>query len=180
MKKSGASKSGRAQAPRRRSPVETRLFRHWREFVNHSEQSLDEQSADKIHAATERFRAQVVAAAAAGVEASVAWLSLGLWSFDPEERLICFGRMLKCMEREEQLRPSTDELGQWTYAYYNAFGRFEIARALVYDGRSRDAKVFLEEALSFARAAEDMPVQGEAFEGNIEGKIAGELLLLKA
>ncbi len=179
MKKSGSSKGTGAKAPRRRSPAQARLYRHWREFISRSERHLEEQSVAKIDAATERFRQQVITAAAQGAEASVAWLSLGLWSFDPEERLICFGRMLKCMEREEELSPSTDELGQWTFAYYNAFGRFEIARALVYGGKARDAKAYLEEALPFARKAEDMPVQGEAFEGNIEGKIAGELLLLK-
>lgn len=165
---------------RRPSVVEKRLYRHWREFLERSDRCIELKSEKKLHNATERFRAQVVAAAAAGVEASVAWLSLGLWSFEPEERLICFGRMLKCMEREEGESPSTDELGRWTYAYYNAFGRFEIARALVRDGKKKDAKLFLEQALPFARSAEDMSVQGEAFEGNIEGKIAGELLLLDA
>jgi hypothetical protein len=180
MKKSGSTSGSRAQASRRRSAIQKKLFRHWHEFVEQSEACLDRDDAVGIEKATEKFRAQVAEAAAAGVEASVAWLSLGLWSFDNEERLICFGRMLKCLEREEVKQPSTDALGHWTYAYYNAFGRFEIARALVYQGRARDAKLFLEQALPFARAAEDMEVRGEAFEGNIEGKIVGELLLLKA
>ncbi len=171
MKKTGSTKP-------RRSSVEQRLFRHWREFIERSNKSLDAEDERRLQVVTERFREEVAEAAADGFECSVTWFSLGLWSFDNEERLLCFGRTLKCIAKEEVLRPAADALGRWTYAHYNALCRFEIARALANEGRRDDAKAYLEEALPFARMAEDMPERDEMYEGNLEGRIAGELMLL--
>jgi hypothetical protein len=167
-----------ASIEQRRQSVEQRLYRHWREFLDLSHQSLDRDDEATLEAAREKFRAQVAKAAAAGVECSVTWFSLGLWSFDNDERIRCFGRTLTCMTEEERRSPATDDLGRWTYAHYNALCRFELARSFANEGHRKEAKTLLAEALPYARAAEDMPVRGEAFEGNLEGRIAGELLLL--
>jgi hypothetical protein len=169
-----------ASTPRRRSSVEQRLCRYWREFIDRSHAALEQENDKRLHAVTEKFRTQVAAAAAAGVETSVTWFSLGLWTFDNDERILCFGRALKCIASEEARDPAMNDLGRWTFLHYKALCRFEIARALENEGRPDDAKQFLLEALPYARAAEDMPVRGETFEGNLEGRIAGELMLLEA
>jgi hypothetical protein len=165
---------------RRGSQVGHRLHQHWREFVERIHECLDHRDELAIQAVIETFRTQVVRAASAGVETSITWHSLGMWTWDIDERVQCFGRALNCIAREELESSPSDELGRWTFVHYKALCRFEIARAYAAQGRMAEARNFLEEALPYARAAEDMPVQGQALEGNLEGKIAGELLLLDA
>jgi hypothetical protein len=165
---------------RRPSPAGHRLHRQWREFVERIHESLDNGDQLAVQAITDNFRAHVHEAAVAGVETSITWHSLGMWTWDNEERILCFGRALNCIAKEELQSPPADPLERWTYVHYKALCRFEIARALATEGRLADARSFLEEALPYARAAEDMPVRGETLEGNLEGKIAGELILLDA
>ena len=163
---------------RRRGNAGQQLRRQWREFVQRIHESVENQDALAVEAVTETFRAAVRRAAEEGVEASVTWHSLGMWTWNAQERLDCFSRALKCLAREETQHPPTDDLERWTYAHYNALCRFELANTLAGAGRISAARTFLEEALPFARAAEDMPFKGETAEGNLEGRIAGELLLL--
>jgi len=159
-------------------PVGTCLHRQWREFVERVHECLDHKDELALEALIETFRAQVQKAAAAGVETSITWHSLGMWTWSSEERIECFRRALHCIAQEEVESPPTDDLGRWTYLHYKALCRFEIARAFATQGQIGDAKNLLEEALPYARAAEDLPVQGKLLEGNLEGKIAGELMLL--
>lgn len=165
---------------RRGKPVGPRLHQHWREFVERVHQCLDHKDDLALAALTETFRAQVQQAAASGVETSITWHSLGMWTWDADERIKCFGRALHCISQEERQSSPTDDLGRWTFVHYKALCRFEIARAHAAQGRITEAKSFLEQALPYARAAEDMPVRGQGLEGNLEGKIAGELLLIDA
>ena len=165
---------------RRRSPAGQRLREQWRDFIDRIHEALDNEDDLAVEAVIESFRAHVQQAAAAGVEMSVAWHALGMWTWDSDERILCFGRALTCVAKEELQTPPANPLERWTYVHYKALCRFEIARALATEGRLDDARAFLEEALPYARAAEDMPVQGETLEGNLEGRIAGELILLEA
>jgi len=164
---------------RRPSSVEQRLYEQWREFVERSHAALDKEDDLALEAITQKFRDQVRKAAASGVETSITWYSLGMWTWDNDDRIVCFGRALRCLAKEVK-NPATDALGQWTYVHYHALCRFEIARALAAEGRPADAIAFLEDALPYARTAEDMPVHGDELEGNLEGRIAGELMLLAA
>lgn len=171
------------KAPRKTMPrgsrVVHRLHQQWREFVERIHECLDNKDDLALQALTETFRAQVHQAAAAGVETSITWHSLGMWTRDSQQRIACFGQALNCIAKEEIQSPPVDELGRWTYLHYKALCRFEIARAFATQARFIDARNFLEEALPYARAAEDMPCRGSISEGNLEGKIAGELMLLE-
>jgi hypothetical protein len=164
----------------RANPAGTRLHQHWREFIERLHQCLDRKDETSLEAITETFRAQVRKAAEAGVETSITWHSLGMWTWDATERILCFARALNCLGHEEVQSAPTDELGRWTFVHYKAACRFEMARAYAEMGHMDDARSLLQEALPYARAAEDMPVHGPTLEGNLEGRIAGELLLLDA
>ncbi len=172
-------KTPRKAAPRV-SQVGQRLHQHWREFVERVHDCLDNKDELALQAVIQIFRAQVERAAGAGIETSITWHSLGMWTWDADERVQCFGRALNCIAKEELESSPADELGRWTFVHYKALCRFEIARAYSAQGRMTEARSFLEEALPYARAAEDMSVRGQVLEGNLEGKIAGELLLLDA
>lgn len=171
-------KQPRKTAQRAQS-IASRLHQHWREFIERVHACVDHHDDTALRAVVESFGLQVQKAAKAGVETSITWHSLGMWTVEAAERISCFTHALACIAREEMECPAGDDLARWTYAHYKALCRFEIARAFAGQGQTATARSFLEQALPFARAAEDMPVQGPTLEGSLEGRIAGELLLLE-
>ena len=128
---------------------------------------------------TEKYRQAVAKAARDGIEVSLTWHTLGVWTELGKERIGCFSRALACVRAEAASQPATQPLQAWTYAHTEADCLYEIARVHAHEGAPDAARRFLEEALPIAQRADSMRVAAKlkATE-DIEGKVAALLLQL--
>ena len=128
---------------------------------------------------TERYRQAVAKAARLGIEVSLTWHTLGVWTELGKERIGCFSRALACVRAEAAAQPPTQPQQAWTYAHTEADCLYEIARVHAHEGAPAAARRFLEEARPIAQRADAMRVAANLMTSqDIEGKIAALLLQL--
>lgn len=128
---------------------------------------------------TEKYRRVVEKAARQGIEVSLTWHTLGVWTEIGKERIGCFSRALSCVRAEAAAEPPKDARQSWTYAHTEADCLYEIARVHAHEGAPDAARRFLEEALPIAQRADSMRVAAKLKETqDIEGKVAALLLQL--
>jgi hypothetical protein len=127
---------------------------------------------------TENYRQAVEEAAAKGIEVSLCWHTLGVWTEEGKERIGYFSRALDCVEscRDIHLRPPGPN-ADWNDVHMRAECLYEIGRVHAHEGDPAVARDFLSRALPLAQQAETMRgPAGVTIEDNLEGKIA-ELLV---
>lgn len=128
---------------------------------------------------TERYRQAVAKAARHGIENSLAWHTLGVWTEEGKERIGCFSRALACVRAEAATQPASNPHTAWTHAHMETDSLYEIARVHAHEGAPDAARRFLEEALPIARRADSMRVAAKLKDTqDIEGKVAALLLQL--
>lgn len=128
---------------------------------------------------TERYRQAVAKAARHGIEVSLTWHTLGVWTEEGKERIGCFSRALACVRAEAAAEPQTQPQKAWTYVHTEADCLYEIARVHAHEGAPAAARRFLEEALPIAQRADALRVAANLKDSqDIEGKVAALLLQL--
>ena len=128
--------------------------------------------------ATEKYRQAVLHAAEQGVEVSLPWHTLGVWTEEGKDRIGAFSRALACIRREKTLPPPRGIHDPWTIAHMEADCLYEIGRIHFHEGAPDAARRFLEEALPLAQKTETLRVPGKHIEDGLEGRIAALLIQL--
>ena len=126
--------------------------------------------------ATEKFRQAVMHAAEQGIEVSLPWHTLGVWTEDGKERIGAFSRALACVRREKTLPPPHGIHDPWTIAHTEAECLYEIGRVHFHEESPDAAREFLQQALPLAQQAETLRTPGKQIEDGLEGKIAALLM----
>ncbi|MDB6152279.1 MAG: hypothetical protein JWL90_732 [Chthoniobacteraceae bacterium] len=122
---------------------------------------------------TEKYRRSVEEAARHGIEVSLCWHSLAVWTEIGKERIGYFARALDCLNAESGIEPPLSAHQNWATNHMQADCLYEIARVHAVEGSPEVARRFLEEALPLARHAETMRIPaGITHDDKLEGKIA--------
>lgn len=123
---------------------------------------------------TENYRLAVMEAVEKGIESSLAWHTLGVWTEEGKERIGCFARSLEAQKVEIVAGLlATDARGKWCVVHSRADCLYEIGRVHAAEGDAEVAKGFLSEALPLAQEADRLrSAAGITNEDNLEGKIA--------
>ncbi len=122
---------------------------------------------------TEKYRRSVEDAALCGIEVSLCWHSLAVWTEIGKERIGYFARALDCLSAESQQEPPLTAHQKWATDHMSADCLYEIARVHAAEGSAEVAQQFLEEALPLARRAETMRLPaGITHNDRLESKIA--------
>jgi len=130
------------------------------------------------------FRSEVEFAARHGIEDVFSWLLLGKQTEDRQDRLRIFSRIIELLDEFAARGPFEDPYDVWANDAHRADCQYEIARVHAAEGKQREARCFLEQALVNARSATDHAGQGPAQfqdeDEQLEGRIAASLLLIDA
>lgn len=126
--------------------------------------------------ATEKYREAVEKAAAKGIEVSMCWHTLGVWTEEGKERIGYFSRALDCIRGESAATPPKTDVEKWSAVHTEADCLFEIGRIHAHEGLPEVARQFLSEALPLAQKADTLRPAAKTKDDRLEGRIA-ELLL---
>ena len=137
----------------------------------------DEEDSVMRQVATEEYRQAVEHAASRGVEVSLCWHTLAVWTEDGRERIGYFSRALECSRAESAASPPQSAIERWSAVHMEADCLFEIGRVHFHEGAPEAARNFLSEALPLSQLTEALRAEaGIGHEDRLEGRIA-ELFL---
>jgi hypothetical protein len=140
--------------------------------------SCDDEETDSVmrQVATEEYRQAVLKAASQGIEVSLCWHTLGVWTEEGRERIGYFARALECCRAEAKAQTPETFKQIWSFVHTQADCLFEIGRVHFYEDAPEAAQRFLNEALPMARKAEALQAKAGVADDCLEGRIM-ELLL---
>ncbi|MEO6785603.1 MAG: hypothetical protein ABI318_05670 [Chthoniobacteraceae bacterium] len=138
----------------------------------------DSMDYEELRRMTQNYRIELERIARKGVEGTLPWHTLAVWTELGKERIGYFARALECVEEgRDDLPGVTEPQPNWSDTHMRADCLFEIGRVHAYEGDAAVARDFLMRALPLAQEAERL--RGAAkitHDDHLEGKIA-ELLV---
>ncbi len=150
-------------------------------FVGEIMRHVTERDDVMRQVATEHYRQAVEEAARHGIEVSLCWHSLAVWTETGKERIGYFARALDCLDLETVADPPVTPHQRWATDHMRADCLYEIARVHALEGDPDVARHFLEEALPLARFVETLrKPAGITHSDQLEVKIVELLAILPA
>ena len=166
--------------PQEERAVRRELGQAMLEFVHWlGDNFRDEEDPVMRRVKTEHYRQAVAKAARRGIEVSLTWHTLAVWTEEGKDRIGSFSRALDCLRAEAAATPAPDPLKAWSQSHMKADCLYEIGRIHAHEGAHEAARRFLEEALVLARQADALREAAKLKpEQDLEGKVAALLLQL--